>query len=156
MMHKEIIPELLATDNSWTPLILRLTLGIVLFPHAVQKMFGWFRGPGLAGEMKFMTEVAGLPSSVAVMAIFVECAGMFCLLTGMATRIVAVALFGLFTGMIICIHRKNGFFMNWFGKLPAGQEGFEFHLLVLGICLVLMITGGGKSSMDSWWQEAAR
>ncbi|WP_249219744.1 DoxX family protein [Chitinophaga sp. HK235] len=154
-MYREIIHELLATDKSWTALILRLTLGMVLFPHAVQKMFGWFRGPGLTGEMKFMTEVAGLPAFVAMIAIFVECSGMFCLLTGTATRAMAIALFGLFTGMIICIHRKNGFFMNWFGKLSAGQEGFEFHLLVLGICLVLMITGGGKYSVDSWWLAGA-
>ena len=44
------------------------------------------------------------------------------------------------------VHWPNGFFMNWFGK-QAG-EGFEFHLLVIGICIPLLIRGGGKYSMD--------
>ncbi|MCW3466022.1 DoxX family protein [Chitinophaga nivalis] len=149
-MYKEVMRELLSTGNSWVPLILRVTIGGVLFPHVVQKMFGWLNGPGLSGEMKFMTEVAGLPAYVAALAILVECGGTVLLLTGMGTRIAAIGIGGLFIGMIICIHGKNGFFMNWFGKLPAGQEGFEFHLLVLGMCLALLITGGGRYSLDRW------
>jgi putative oxidoreductase len=145
-----MMQQLLATDNSWAALVLRCTVGIVLFPHAVQKMFGWFNGPGLSGEMKFMTGVAGLPAYLAVLAIVVECGGMLMLLTGAGTRVAAIGIFGLFIGMIISIHGKNGFFMNWFGKLPAGQEGFEYHLLVLGICIVLFMTGGGRYSVDRW------
>ncbi|WP_262706979.1 hypothetical protein [Chryseobacterium bernardetii] len=38
--------------------------------------------------------------------------------------------------------------MNWFGKIPPGAEGFEYHLLVLGICLTLIVQGGGKFSTD--------
>ncbi|HEY9261919.1 DoxX family protein [Chitinophaga sp.] len=145
-----MMQQILATDNGWTGLVLRWTIGMVLFPHAVQKMFGWFNGPGLSGEMKFMTGVAGLPAYLAVLAIVVECAGMLLLLTGTGTRIAALGIFGLFIGMIISIHGRNGFFMNWFGKLPAGQEGFEYHLLVLGICIVLFLTGGGRYSVDRW------
>ncbi|MBS0029041.1 DoxX family protein [Chitinophaga sp. 22321] len=141
--------QLLATDNSWTGLVLRLTVGIVLFPHATQKMFGWFNGPGLSGEMKFMTGPAGLPVFIAILAIIIECAGMAMLLAGVGTRVAAMGIFVLFTGMI-SFHWKNGFFMNWFGKLPAGQEGFEYHLLVLGICIVLFIVGGGRYSVDQW------
>lgn len=145
-----MMQQLLVTDNSWAALVLRCTVGIVLFPHAVQKMFGWFNGPGLSGEMKFMTGVAGLPAYLAVLAIVVECGGMLMLLTGAGTRVAAIGIFGLFIGMIIRIHGKNGFFMNWFGKLPTGQEGFEYHLLVLGICIVLFMTGGGRYSVDRW------
>jgi putative oxidoreductase len=36
--------------------------------------------------------------------------------------------------------------MNWAGK-QAG-EGFEFHLLALALAVALMITGGGKASVD--------
>lgn len=149
-MKNQIIDQLLLTNDNWTGLILRLTLGIVIFPHAVQKMFGWFNGPGLSGEIKFMTEMAKLPLWLAILAIVVECGGMMLLLTGFATRIAALGFFGLFIGMIACFHFKHGFFMNWFGKLPAGQEGFEYHLLVLGICIVLFITGGGNYSIDRW------
>lgn len=39
--------------------------------------------------------------------------------------------------------------MNWFAKLPGGEEGYEFHLLVLGICIVLFLDGGVKWAVDS-------
>ncbi|NSL86411.1 DoxX family protein [Chitinophaga sp. Mgbs1] len=143
--------QLFATDNNLTGFVLRVTLGLVLFPHAAQKMFGWFGGPGLSGEMTHMTEHAGLPYLVAVLAILVECLGMVLLVTGTATRITAVAIFGLFLGMIVFIHWKDGFFMNWFGKMPAGGEGFEYHLLVLGMCIAIFIQGGGRWSVDRLW-----
>ena len=60
-----------------------------------------------------------------------------------------VAAFGLICimlGAIITVHIPNGFFMNWFGK-QAG-EGFEYHLLVIGISISLLISGGGKYSVD--------
>ena len=152
-MYREIINQIVATNDSWTGLMLRLTLGGVLFPHVVQKLFGWFNGPGLSGEMHFMTQIAGLSSLTAVTAIVIECGGMFLLLTGAGTRIAAVGVFGLFIGMIVFIHRPNGFFMNWFGKLPAGMEGFEYHLLVLGLCVAIFIEGGGKFSVDRLFLE---
>jgi putative oxidoreductase len=48
----------------------------------------------------------------------------------------------------ISTHVRNGFFMNWFGTLPAGQEGFEYHLLVLVLCAVVVAAGGGALSLD--------
>ena len=50
------------------------------------------------------------------------------------------------TGAITMVHWPNGFFMNWFGKQVG--EGFEFHLLVIGICIPLLVRGGGKYSVD--------
>lgn len=147
-MNKAIIEKVFATRSGWTGTILRLILGLVIFPHAAQKLFGWFNGPGLSGEMHFMTQVVGLSTFTAMMAITVECLATFMLLLGVGTRIAAIGTLGLFTGMIIFIHSPNGFFMNWFGELPAGHEGFEYHLLVLGICFALIIQGGGSFSLD--------
>ena len=45
------------------------------------------------------------------------------------------------------VHIHFGFFMNWFGTQVG--EGFEYHLLVLGMALTLMLTGGGRWSLDS-------
>jgi putative oxidoreductase len=36
--------------------------------------------------------------------------------------------------------------MNWFGKQQG--EGYEYHLLVIGIGFALLMTGGGKWSID--------
>ncbi len=36
--------------------------------------------------------------------------------------------------------------MNWFGNQKG--EGFEYHLLVIAICIALIIQGGGALSVD--------
>jgi len=36
--------------------------------------------------------------------------------------------------------------MNWFGNQQG--EGFEYHTLVIAICLTLIIAGGGRWSVD--------
>jgi putative oxidoreductase len=41
-----------------------------------------------------------------------------------------------------------GFFMNWFGTMPAGQEGYEYHLLIIGLAIALLFTGSGRFSID--------
>jgi putative oxidoreductase len=41
--------------------------------------------------------------------------------------------------------------MNWFGKQQG--EGYEYHLLVIGLGLALLITGAGKWSMDRFIME---
>ncbi|HVI47755.1 MAG TPA: DoxX family protein [Chitinophaga sp.] len=147
-MYKQFMQWALSTDGNWTGLVLRLTLGLVLFPHAAQKLFGWFNGPGLSGEMNYMTQVAGLSAFVAAAAIAVECLGMLLLVLGAGTKLAAISVFFLFIGMIVVEHGANGFFMNWFGKMPAGREGFEYHLLVLGMCIAIMLQGGGRFSVD--------
>jgi putative oxidoreductase len=43
-------------------------------------------------------------------------------------------------------HVANEFFMNWSGH--QGGEGFEFHLLVVGIAIALIIRGSGALSLD--------
>jgi putative oxidoreductase len=35
-------------------LILRLVFGLTLTAHSVQKLFGWFGGPGIAGTAQMM------------------------------------------------------------------------------------------------------
>ena len=44
------------------------------------------------------------------------------------------------------VHLPNGFFMNWVGQQQG--EGYEYHLLVIGIAAALLITGGGRWSVD--------
>ena len=38
--------------------------------------------------------------------------------------------------------------MNW-NMLPDKPEGYEYHLLIIGVAVVLMIFGGGKLSIDA-------
>ena len=60
-----------------------------------------------------------------------------------------MAAFGIAVEMIVAAkmnHVQNGFFMNWMGNQKG--EGFEYHLLVVGICIALIIAGGGRWSID--------
>lgn len=133
--------------NNWSALIARLALGIVVFPHGAQKLFGWFGGYGFSGTMGFLTNQAGLSSVTALLVILIESVGALLVMAGLLTRVAALGIFGLFLGIMVQMHQSNGFFMNWAGQQKG--EGIEYFLLLLGLSLVLLITGGGKASADA-------
>ena len=139
--------KLFETDEAWTGLILRIMLGVVMFPHGAQKLLGWYGGFGFAGTLGFFTEQMHLPWLVALLVIIGESFGSLGLLIGLLTRFTAASMALIMVGAIGLVHWPNGFFMNWSGK-QAG-EGFEYHLLVIAICAALVITGAGKWSGDS-------
>lgn len=137
---------LFQTDDGWAGLILRVMLGVVMFPHGAQKLLGWYGGHGFSGTMGFFTQQMGIPAVLAFLVIVTESFGSLALIAGLLTR---VAAFGITTIMVVAIwlvHWPYGFFMNWFGQ-QAG-EGFEYHLLAIAIGVVLMAIGGGKWSAD--------
>ncbi len=141
-----MLKKFFETNGAWHLLVLRVMLGIVIFPHGAQKIFGWFGGYGFAGTMANFTDRMHIPWFFALLAILAESLGSWGLIIGFLTRIAA---FGVLCNMMVAIllvHLPNGFFMNWGGKQKG--EGFEYHLLALGICIALMIAGGGKGSVD--------
>jgi putative oxidoreductase len=140
---KEIIFQ---AGNDWTGLIIRLTLGIVLFPHGAQKTLGWFGGPGLTNTMTYFSGSLHLPWFITFLVILIESLGVLCLVTGFAGRLWGFSLIILFLGTIVKVHQANGFFMNWTGTQPG--EGFEYHLLVIGLSIALLINGSGRWSLD--------
>src|SRR5512146_2453523 len=137
---------LFQTDESWTGLILRMTLGVVMFPHGAQKLLGWYGGFGFSGTIRFFTDVMHLPWIIAFLVIIGEFFGSLGLLVGFLTRFSAASLAVIMVGAIVTTHIPHGFFMNWFGKQQG--EGYEYHLLVIGIGLALLITGAGTWSVD--------
>jgi putative oxidoreductase len=138
--------KVFTTNDNITATIVRIVLGIVLFPHGAQLLLGWFGGYGFSGSMGFLTGAAHLPYFVALLVILIQFFGSLMLILGVGTRIAALGIFGLFVGTILTSHLDNGFFMNWFGAQKG--EGYEYHLLVLGMSLALLIKGAGKWSID--------
>jgi putative oxidoreductase len=136
------------TNEEWSYLILRVMLGIVIFPHGAQKLLGWFGGHGFDGTMEFFTGKLGVPMVIAFMIIIGESLGSLGLIAGFMTRLCAVGVLCIMSGAIVMAHWSNGFFMNWFGNQEG--EGFEYHLLAIGICLPLILYGGGKLSVDGF------
>jgi putative oxidoreductase len=134
--------------NNWAALIARLTVGIVIFPHGAQKLLGWFGGYGFSGTINFLTGGAHLPYILALLVILIESFGALFLFFGFLTRLAALGMLCNFIGIIFTSHIQNGFFMNW-ANAPDKGQGYEFHLLVVGISLALLIAGGGALSIDA-------
>lgn len=149
---KQLISTLLKTDSSnTTALISRLTLGLVILPHGLQKTFGMFGGYGLEGTLGFFTGTLGVPFIVALLVIAAESLGALALVLGFMSRFCAASLAIVMAGAISMAHWGNGFFMNWSGQQQG--EGFEYHLLAIGLALTLVISGGGKFSVDQMISE---
>lgn len=117
-----------------------------MLPHGAQKLLGWFGGFGYTSTMKFFTEDMRLPWIVAVFIIFVEFFGSLALMAGFASRLWAFALLIIMFGAIVTTNYKHGLFMNWFGNQTG--EGFEYHVLVIGICIAILMIGSGRYSVD--------
>ena len=145
---------LFQTNDNFSYWVPRVMLGCVMFPHGAQKLLGWFGGFGFTNSMTYFTQTAGLPWVVAFLIIMGESFGSLGLILGFLTRLSAFGLICIMLGAIITVHIPNGFFMNWFGK-QAG-EGFEYHLLVIGISIPLLISGGGKYSVDGLMNKIFR
>jgi len=93
------------------------------------------------------TEQMGMPALVAFLVIIGTFLGSLALLMGFLTRFTSASLALIMVEAMTMIHWQHGFFMNWFGH-QAG-EGYEYHLLAIGLCLSLFITGGAKFSVDA-------
>ena len=96
----------------------------------------------------------GMPAALAFLVILAESAGSLGLILGFLTRIAALGIGCVMVGAIFMVHLPNGFFMNWDGK-QAG-EGFEYHLLAIGMALALLLGGGGRASIDRAIAESNR
>jgi len=140
------LEAIVATDGGPAGTIARLVLGLVMFPHAAQKVFGWFGGPGFDGSYTYFTGVVGLPGWLAGGVMMVELIASLMLIAGVFTRFAAGGIIGVMVGAIVTVHAPHGFFMNFHGNKLG--EGFEYHLLAIGLALVTLILGGGALSVD--------
>ena len=133
------------TDDNKASIFLRISFAIMMIPHGAGKIFGIWGGFGFEKTLHHFTENLGVPFLFAILAILVEFFSSLAILVGYQTRINA---FLLACVMFVAglMHIKHGFYMNWFGQ-KAG-EGFEFHILAVGMMLALAVLGGGKYSLD--------
>lgn len=141
MLHK-----LMNTKDDYSVTLLRLALGTVFFAHGAQKALGWFGGYGFRATLGFFTQQMHIPAALAILAIAAEFLGGIGLVLGLLGRIAA---FGITCDMAVAVylvHRHFGFFANWSGTQKG--EGYEYHILVFVICLVIMIRGSGALSID--------
>lgn len=82
-----------------------------------------------------------MPLAIVLLLMAVEFLGSVFLILGVLTRLWAL---GIGAAMAVCAlmnHVQHGIFMNWFGQQKG--EGFEFHILVVGMAIALIVIGGG-------------
>jgi putative oxidoreductase len=144
--HRSWLLPLVRTSDALAPALLRITLGLVMFPHGAQKMLGWFGGQGFSATLAGFTSAMHIPAPLAVLVIVAEFFGSIALLLGAFTRVAAAGIAAVMVGATVLVHARHGFFMNWRGS-QAG-EGFEYHILAIGIAVSLMLMGGGLGSVD--------
>lgn len=134
------------TNSGLAGTIARVSLGVVMLPHGLQKTVGLFGGHSFIETLDMMTS-KGMPTLVAVLVILGESVGALGLIFGFLTRFAAFGIGLTMLGAIVLVHAQFGWFMNWAGQ-QAG-EGYEYHILAIGLSLVVMIGGAGRYSLDS-------
>jgi putative oxidoreductase len=139
MFHK-----LIATRNDIALTIPRLLLGVVFFAHGAQKVLGWWGGSGFSASMSGLSQ--NFPAPLAFLAIMAEFLGGIGLLVGLLGRVAAFGIACVMAVAVAAVHLPHGLFMNWSGTKQG--EGFEFHLLAIGIAAAIMIAGSGALSVD--------
>jgi putative oxidoreductase len=141
-----MLKKLMRTNDSVGMLLVRVFLGLVIFPHGAQKLLGWFGGHGFAWTMDFFTQRLHIPAPLVVLVIAAEFFGALALVVGFLGRIGAFGVLCVMLGAIFLVHLPQGFFMNWYGTQRG--EGIEYHLLAIGMALAVMAQGSGLFSVD--------
>jgi putative oxidoreductase len=122
-------------------LILRLTLGLFMAGHGTQKLFGWFKGPGLKGTAGFMEQLGMAPGRIwGPMAAFSESAG------GTLTALGFLSPAGplnIMAAMAVATRRAH-----WKLPLWATKGGAELPATNLAAAMALALSGPGRYSLD--------
>jgi putative oxidoreductase len=143
-----MIEKLLHTDPDYAWTFLRIIAGLIVFPYGMQKLLGWFGGPGIDGTLKDL-DSRRIPRSIAWLVIVGQSFGSVALVAGFLGRIAAGGLFIVFTGALI-MHLPDGWAMNWFGEKKEEGIGIEYHVMLLSLLLIVIVRGSGAMSIDLW------
>src|SRR5258706_15070131 len=137
---------MLETDGDWVVTIVRIVLGVVFFAHGAQKALGWFGGAGLQSTVRVFREQLQIPAPLALLSIAAEFLGGLGLIVGLLSRIAALGIAVVMIVALLAVHRKFGFFMNWYGEKQG--HGIEYHILVLALAVAVINKGGRGLSLD--------
>lgn len=134
-------------------LVIRATIGLLLFAHGAQKLFGWWGGHGLDGTGGFFAQIGHRPGrSMALIAGLSEAGGGALLALGFLTPLGSAMVLGVMFVAAASVHAPHG--------LWATNGGYELPMTNGLIALGLAFTGAGSWSIDAaagipgmsgWW-----
>jgi putative oxidoreductase len=148
-MKTRWIDRLGATEAAWSPLALRIPVGLIFMAHGGQKLFGWFGGYGLEGTGQWMASIGLTPGYLmALLAGSAEFFGGLALILGLLVRPAAAVLAFAMAVAILSVHIGKGLFMS--------NNGYEFGLALLVVTVSLAISGAGRASVDALLGQPVR
>ena len=122
-------------------LILRVLIGGLFVGHGLQKLFGWFGGPGLDGMAGALDSMGYRPARKhALFAGLTEAGGGAMLVLGLLTPLAAAAVIGMMLNATLAVHRENGLWVQ--------DNGFEYPLVLGTAAFAIAVTGPGAASLD--------
>src|SRR2546421_5755808 len=123
-------------------LLLRLGVGLTLAGHGVQKLFGWFGGPGLIRLKQGFEKQGFRPVWLWVtLAIVGEVGGGLSVALGFLTPLGAAGILGAMAMATFKTHWKNGFWLN--------KGGYEYSLVLLIVSIAIGLIGPGRFALDT-------
>jgi putative oxidoreductase len=122
--------------------VLRVVVGAVFVGHGLQKLKGYWGGPGLEGTEKMMEKMEMHPVPLQARAVAIaETAGGAALALGFATPLAAAALIATMVTAVRKVHLKNG--------LWNSKGGYEFNAVLTAAILATVADGPGVLSADA-------
>jgi putative oxidoreductase len=122
-------------------LALRLTMGTFLMGHGLQKLAGWFGGPGPSGTAQFFESIGLRPSKQnAIAAGVAETKSGALLAAGLATPAAGALVTAVQLTAVHRVHWRNG---PW-----VASGGFEYNAVLIAAALLLVEIGPGDWSLD--------
>jgi putative oxidoreductase len=123
-------------------LLVRLAVGLILAPHGLQKLFGWFDGPGLRATEEYFRSLGLRPARMhAVLGGLCEFGGGLLMILGLFSPLGSAVVAGTMLVAISTVAIRRGFFAN--------KGGIEFPLCLCLSALALAFTGPGRYSLDN-------
>ena len=122
-------------------LVLRLSLGLIMFMHGYNHFFGGGRLPGAGRWFDSLGIRPGILHAWVVAV--VEVVSGVLLGAGLFTPVAAAGAVGVLAVALIVVHWKNGFFVL--------KEGFEYAGLIIVVASMIGVVGPGEWSLDHTW-----
>ena len=118
-------------------LLLRLTVGIILFLAGAVKVFGWFGGQGIDATIDIFVSKMGIHPILAYLSCYTEFIGGFLLIVGLLTR---PAAFAIMINMLVAVlvTLPNGFLVG---------ASYPFSMMVSSI--IILLAGPMAYSLDA-------
>ncbi|MER7449623.1 DoxX family protein [Nocardia beijingensis] len=125
-------------------LLLRLVVGATFLYHGLQKLTGWFHGPGLDGTRDMMERGGWDHPSVSAMLVTAgEVGGGALLILGLFTPLAAGAVLAV---ILDAWAWKQGMAPGF--QYKAGPGAVEYESVLAGVSAVIILTGPGRLSFD--------